>query len=629
MSFPTPKVSIAFDDGPYVANPTWTDITSYVYSADVSRGRADDYSQFIGTAQVVLNNNSRLFDPFYTSGTYYGKLLPRRQIKIEGVSNSVTYPVFRGFVDGFPAAWDQAGKFATTTLSCFDGLSLLSAELVPDYVYDYTISLAPTHYYRMNDVIGTTVKDFGSNPLPLTATSQLFQKNNSIVPALQSQSINFSGNEYTSGAQTYDYTNNNTKDMTFAMWVAPNSATTLANFETFAFGTDANSNMWIDYRSTGAARGQCQQSTTTATADTTSTSIVGSAPYHLAFTYDKTTRTVAMYVNGQLNSTGAVAGAGNFYNNAIARVVFKFYQYQEVSMYLTKLTAAQILDLYNYSAANIQEDTDTRMARLLSFTSWPASLQDLSTNTVGIVSTISLPNSNLVAEMQLANNSEDGDLFVTRAGVIKFTDRNYVYTNTSSNTSQATFASGSIPFQPSVKINYDAAAIRNDITVTFSGNGQTSTTNVTSVTAYGTNAMNTSTQLSTQAQAVTLAAYQAAIYGLLLTNISPVSVGVTAATSDWSTLLGLELLDRYTITVQPPTGNSISQTELINRIEHRIVPGQWQMTVDGSARFTALFALNDVIYGKLQGTSPYESSMTYEQVGIQYNNTSAGNLLGF
>ncbi len=629
MSFPTPKVSIAFDDGPYVANPTWTDITSYVYSADVSRGRADDYSQFIGTAQVVLNNNSRLFDPFYTSGTYYGKLLPRRQIKIEGVSNSVTYPVFRGFVDGFPAAWDQAGKFATTTLSCFDGLSLLSAELVPDYVYDYTISLAPTHYYRMNDVIGTTVKDFGSNPLPLTATSQLFQKNGSIVPALQSQSINFSGNEYTSGAQTYDYTNNNTKDMTFAMWVAPNSATTLANFETFAFGTDANSNMWIDYRSTGAARGQCQQSTTTATADTTSTSIVGSAPYHLAFTYDKTTRTVAMYVNGQLNSTGAVAGAGNFYNNAIARVVFKFYQYQEVSMYLTKLTAAQILDLYNYSAANIQEDTDTRMARLLSVTSWPASLQDLSTNTVGIVSTISLPNSNLVAEMQLVNNSEDGDLFVTRAGVIKFTDRNYVYTNTSSNTSQATFASGSIPFQPSVKINYDAAAIRNDITVTFSGNGQTSTTNVTSVTAYGTNAMNTSTQLSTQAQAVTLAAYQAAIYGLLLTNISPVSVGVTAATSDWSTLLGLELLDRYTITVQPPTGNSISQTELINRIEHRIVPGQWQMTVDGSARFTALFALNDVIYGKLQGTSPYESSMTYEQVGIQYNNTSAGNLLGF
>ena len=594
MAWPTPKVSIAFNDGPYVASPVWTDITSYVYSADVSRGRSDDYSQFIGTAQVVLNNNSRLFDPFYTGGLYYGKLLPRRQIKIEGVSNSVTYAVFRGFVDGFPASWDQAGKFATTTLSCFDGLSLLSAELLPDYVYDYTKTLTPSHYYRMDDVIGTTVKDYGSSALPLTATSStaLFQQNGSIVPALSSSSINFSGNEYTSGAQTYDYTYNNTQDMTFAMWVAPNSSTTLSNFETFAFGTDANSSMWIDYRSTGAARGQCQQTTATARADTSSTSIVGSAPYHLAFTYDKTTRAVAMYVNGQLNSTGAVAGSGNFYNNSITRVVFKFYQYQEVSMYLTKLTAAQILNLYNYGANNTQETSAARMTRLLGYTSWDATLQSVTASPVATVGALSPPNSNLVAEMQTVNNSEDGNLFVTRAGVIKFTDRNYVYTNTSSNTSQATFASGSIPFQPSVQINYDAAAIRNDITVTFSGGGQTSTTNAASVIAYGTNAMNTGTQLSTQAQAVTLAAYQATVNGQLLTNISPVSAGVTGATADWTTLLQLELLDRYTITVQPPTGNSISQAELINRIEHRIVPGQWQMTIDGSARYASWFILD-------------------------------------
>jgi hypothetical protein len=232
------------------------------------------------------------------------------------------------------------------------------------------------------------------------------------------------------------------------------------------------------------------------------------------------------------------------------------------------------------------------MTRLLAYTSWDASLQSITTTPVATVGGLSTPGSNLVAEMQLVNNSEDGDLFVTRAGVIKFTDRNYVYTNTTSNTSQATFANGSIPFEPSVQINYDAAAIRNDITVTFTGGGQTSTTNTASVTAYGTNAMNTQTQLSTQAQAVTLAAYEATVNGQLLTNISPLSVGVTAQTADWTTLLQLDLLDRYTLTVQPPSGNSISQTELINRIEHRIVPGQWQMTVDGSARYTAWFILD-------------------------------------
>ena len=299
-----------------------------------------------------------------------------------------------------------------------------------------------------------------------------------------------------------------------------------------------------------------------------------------------------MYVNGRLNSTNAVVGIGNFYNDAITRVVFKFYQYQEVSMYLTKLTAAEILNLYNIGASNFEETSAARIERLLDYTSWPATLRDITSTPVATLSAISQVNSNLVAEMQLVNNSENGSLYVDRSGQIVFNDRDSVYTTPSSNTSQATFAYGSIPFEPSVQINYDAAAIRNDITVTFSGGGQTSTTNSASVSAYGVNAMNTRTHLSTQAQAVTLAAYQATVNGELLTNISPVSVGVTAATADWTTLLQLDLMDRYTLTIQPPTGNSISQNELINRIEHRIVPGRWQMTVDGSARYSSWFILN-------------------------------------
>jgi hypothetical protein len=83
VAIPTPIVEIAFNDTPYVNNPTWTDVTTYVRSIDTSRGRTDDFADFdTGTASVVLDNRSRLFDPFYTAGTYYGKLLPRRQIRI-------------------------------------------------------------------------------------------------------------------------------------------------------------------------------------------------------------------------------------------------------------------------------------------------------------------------------------------------------------------------------------------------------------------------------------------------------------------------------------------------------------------------------------------------------------------
>jgi len=73
MAYPTPIVEIAFDDGPYVASPTWTDVSQYVRRMSIDRGRSDDWADFNGTATVVLNNRTRLFDPYYTSGTYYGK----------------------------------------------------------------------------------------------------------------------------------------------------------------------------------------------------------------------------------------------------------------------------------------------------------------------------------------------------------------------------------------------------------------------------------------------------------------------------------------------------------------------------------------------------------------------------
>jgi hypothetical protein len=587
MAWPTPKVSIAFNDGPYVASPTWTDITEYVYSADVSRGRSDDYSPFIGTAQVVLNNNSRLFDPFNTAGTYYGKLLPRRQIKIEGISNSVTYSVFRGFVDGFPAAWDEAGKFATTTLSCFDGISLLSQELLPDYVYNHTIALSPTNYWRCNDgQASTTITDVVEGYTLSAVFNVFYRQGPTLSTALASPSISTGDSQYSSNKPNRPQTNGN---VTISGWFTPSHSAATANMGILVA---TGGGFFIGLES-GRVKASCGTvSVESFQSSTLSNYALNDPAIFITATYVKSTGVVSLYING-IAQTGPSSTA--FTTGDLTPIYFGFINRiitQEFSVIGRAISAAEALALYNVNNNNVSETSAARMTRLLAYTPWDASLQSITATPVATVGALSTPGSNLVAEMQLVNNSEDGDLFVTRAGVIKFTDRNYVYTNTTSNTSQATFANGSIPFEPSVQINYDAAAIRNDITVTFTGGGQTSTTNTASVTAYGTNAMNTQTQLSTQAQAVTLAAYEATVNGQLLTNVSPLSVGVTAQTADWTTLMQLDLLDRYTLTVQPPSGNSISQTELINRIEHRIVPGQWQMTVDGSARYTAWFILD-------------------------------------
>jgi hypothetical protein len=67
---------------------------------------------------------------------------------------------------------------------------------------------------------------------------------------------------------------------------------------------------------------------------------------------------------------------------------------------------------------------------------------------------------------------------------------------------------------------------------------------------------------------------------------------VAGVTADWTTLLGLELFEKYTISVNPSTGSTFTQTQLINQITHSIVPGKYEMTIDGSARYCAWFILD-------------------------------------
>ena len=423
MAWPTPKVSIAFDDGPYVASPVWTDITSYVYSADVSRGRSDDYSQFIGTAQVVLNNNSRLFDPFYTSGLYYGKLLPRRQIKIEGVSGVTTYAVFRGFVDGFPAAWDQAGKFATTTLSCFDGLSLLSQELLPDYVYDYTKALSPTNYWRCNDGQGsTTITDVvGSlSASPQDSTQANYRIGQSATTALATNMV--------TSQDIYAKTNtafvSTSQSFTVSGWLTALDTNGLINLigssqasYTPTFIIQLASNQIGAYYQTTAMTQSYAQSTA---------AIYGAngVPVFFTATFTTATKVMRLYINGKLQTGSTFTAASGAFLLPLISIQIKGAGVQEIAIYNSVFSDAQVLALYNVNNNNVSETSAARMTRLLGYTSWDATLQSVTASPVATVGALSPPNSNLVAEMQTVNNSEDGDLFVTRAGVIKFTDRN-------------------------------------------------------------------------------------------------------------------------------------------------------------------------------------------------------------
>ena len=67
---------------------------------------------------------------------------------------------------------------------------------------------------------------------------------------------------------------------------------------------------------------------------------------------------------------------------------------------------------------------------------------------------------------------------------------------------------------------------------------------------------------------------------------------VISPSCDWSTTLGLELLERITVAVAPPTGNTITKDLQVNRIRHDVTPAVWRTTLNGSNRWASAFRIN-------------------------------------
>ena len=102
MAVPTYQVLLTADD-----TFTQVDITEYVMSVSINRGRSRELERFnAGTVSVTLNNRNRYFDPKYTSSPYANYLTPKRAIAV--ISNSIY--VFNGYVEDWNYSYDVSGE---------------------------------------------------------------------------------------------------------------------------------------------------------------------------------------------------------------------------------------------------------------------------------------------------------------------------------------------------------------------------------------------------------------------------------------------------------------------------------------------------------------------------------------
>lgn len=143
------KVEIGFDlvsgIGPFLTlddpvsgkldDPDWTlggtifyDVTEYVKSVAVSRGRSSLFSAFpAGQASVVFNNHNRYFDPLYTASPFVGNIIPKREVKI----SAGTVVQFTGWIDDWNLSYLPNGDSVADAIA-YDATGLLAGRTLSE-----------------------------------------------------------------------------------------------------------------------------------------------------------------------------------------------------------------------------------------------------------------------------------------------------------------------------------------------------------------------------------------------------------------------------------------------------------------------------------------------------------------
>lgn len=619
MAVPVLKVEIAFGVGAHATDAEivasaigWADVTDHVQEVSIHRGRDGDWEEsFVSTANIVLTNNDRKFDPFNVASPYFNLLNPRKQIKITGTIGATVYPIFRGYVNGFPVKWQDGGKLSTITVEAFDVLALLSSnELKGDLAEIYTRSLSPVHYYRMSDPTGTTtIADLGSGNKTLSY-SNTTASTTTLPVSRPFLGIGLSGNSTDTLQGKFDSTvtttPSTTGDITVSLWSQTGSTkvrflTTTDGYGSgsiwFYGGINSDGKVTLNYGSLSIGGAQKLSK---------SNGYDSSVAHHYLFTYQKSTGVAKIYIDGidQTAATGANVAGLNYFptsRNAVFDGVF-----QEFAVFDRVLTATEITNLYSFGAGNQVEATNTRLSRLLALTDLPSEkyTSGIHATATANISGVPYPSAPVIEALTQAQKTEGGWLFVQKNGVLKSTERLYF----EGKTSQATFTDDGTAFGYSgdIDVYYDGDNLRNDVVVKYGGNSSSLASGLfdpDSIANNGRHTLTVDSQCSTFTEATNLAKFWLR-YGIINPPIiTQFEVGASATTAQWETLLGLELLDRITFRRSPRAGTPFNKQLLINSIDLNLKPNMWSMKIGGSSRFTSVFTTREAYGTSTSGQS--------------------------
>lgn len=642
-NMPAVGVFIAWTDTPYTVSPAWTEISQYVRQISIRRGRQDDLQQFgPGTASLVLDNRDRLFDPFNTSGANYANLKPRKQLKIVANWAGAEYPLYRGFVSGWPVEYTDGGADSTVTIECIDLMALMAREVsASSYCEDYTLSLNPTVFIRMaqlgsytDSVVGTQtrrryaldvvrntsqyptfqmsvmINDTTSGAQVGSVAQQTSPADGILTPGLQVSanagivgSIGFPSN-VPSGGLDYSWSGFLAFDSKGTTAVTPftysaSSPTMYFNINDVRSGTYAG---LIDVRVAKVIGGYVDFTCTKRVMD--------NQVHHYCLTINQAAKTVTFYLDGEnvggTTWTGSDLAVTNFQQYGGGSIgPSGSLTYQHFAWWEGRcLSATEVATIARFGLNYYDQPAADRAQFYLNQTTVPSGLYNIDSQMSSRVAEYQLNAQPILPELQRLTAGDDGEMYVDRSGILQLVDGNQYFNSSRSNTSQMTFTDSGTGIgydADGIRLTLTADQVRNTVVVTGSRDFQATTSDATSIATYADAAENIETRLATATDCSTLASRVLAIYKNPKMQIEPfMSKGQANPSYNWPRLLSLELLDRVTFKRTPSVGSAIQKDLLVQSIEHRITPGEWQTVVNGSTRYTGWFILGVSLLGSTE-----------------------------
>jgi hypothetical protein len=555
-----------------------------------------------------------------------GWQLERGSVATAWTCPGVWYPIFAGFIERWPSAWDMSGTYGTVKPTVVDSLALLSQVDLDDPLTEEINAGGPRFLFKLDDPSGSTAASDSTGTYPAAQIAASKYGAGSLtfgteIAAADPVNGVFTGSEGSVVTLNNANPGSNTTEAATYLKLASGGITGPADpglfTRTIAFRYTgpmpaAAACMWsaMDNQRAGGTPSGTRiylylfnggrpyffmtgpDGTILVNVPCGPTNCVDGNWHLVTFGFDYSRGWVAVSLDGHTRTlastfsskpTGIVGdNVGGYVDVTVGGGTTWNWQGQLAfaGEWPTLLDGTQISNLYQaWKNACAGESTDKRYARILRYSGYTGAsvLEPGLTTSMGPAGT---GGQNVVSALQATVETENGEHFVDRAGVLRFRGRSARYNAT---TPAFTFGEradlGEWPYEE-VTTDFDPTHLSNGVAVTQQPTGQIfRAQDAASVTQYFPRTLTRTINSLSANECQDAAHYLESRYRQPATRISSLKLHPSAMPALWAVCLALELGTRVRVMRRPP---GVPATQLDVFVEQM----QWEFGDDGDAWLT-------------------------------------------